>query len=132
MSTPLLDANGLIAWGDLDHEHHARLVHWLTDVPVVALCPITEGAWIRYAVRSGPLLSEAQELLRGLYDSGRATFWGDHLSYGDADLGRILGHKQVTDHYLAALAAAHDGYVATLDEPFATRHPQATLIPVLR
>ena len=43
------------------------------------------------------------------------------------DHSRLLGHRQVTDAYLLALATAHDGRFVTLDQPIsvdAVRHAE--------
>ncbi|PIY24780.1 MAG: hypothetical protein COZ10_06275 [Comamonadaceae bacterium CG_4_10_14_3_um_filter_60_75] len=45
-------------------------------------------------------------------------FWPDSLSLrtsGLVDWSRVLGHNQITDVYLLALAKAHQGCLATLD-----------------
>lgn len=42
----------------------------------------------------------------------------------------MIGHRQVTDAYVAALAAPHRGRLATLDSALAAQLPQiCTLIP---
>ena len=46
-------------------------------------------------------------------------FWPDDISLLDpqiADSARIHGPRQITDVYLLALAAAHDGQFVTFDE----------------
>jgi len=46
------------------------------------------------------------------------VFWPDSLSLMDSDRvdsSRLLGHGQVTDSYLLALAIAHQGQLATFD-----------------
>jgi hypothetical protein len=58
-------------------------------------------------------------------------FWSDDLSYLDVDLSRVLGHRQVTDAYLAGLARVHDARLATFDAGLAGAHPDvADLVPV--
>jgi len=45
-------------------------------------------------------------------------FWPDSLSLrtkGLVDWSRVLGHNQITNIYLLALAKAHQGCLATLD-----------------
>jgi len=50
-------------------------------------------------------------------------FWADDLSYAQADLGNIIGHKQVTDAYLVALTRSRsDAKLATLDMALALAH----------
>jgi uncharacterized protein len=42
----------------------------------------------------------------------------------------IVGHRQVSDAYLAELARRHDGRVVTLDKGFAARNADvAELVP---
>ena len=42
------------------------------------------------------------------------VFWPDDIGYADASLRGVIGHRQVTDAYLAALAEHHGAVVATL------------------
>jgi uncharacterized protein len=96
----------------------------------LVLCPITEGAMVRYLVRSGESAASAMQLLRALRDSPKTDFWADSVSYADASLGHVVGHRQMTDAYLASLAASHAKQLATLDEGLAGSLPQfAFLIP---
>jgi len=51
------------------------------------------------------------------------TFWPDNISlldYSKIDLMRLLTPAQVTDSYLLALAQAHGGKLATLDQRLVT------------
>jgi len=47
------------------------------------------------------------------------------LSYVDADLTQVIGHRQVTDAYLVSLVRHHgpDARLATLDEGLAKLYP---------
>ena len=127
--TYLLDANVLIALTVAEHEHHVRVSTWLSTVDLVALCPVVEGSLVRFLVRLGEAVEVAREILRSLHGNPRCAFWPDELSYADADLSHVRGHRQVTDAYLAALAARHDGAVlATLDEGLARDRPAHTLL----
>ena len=57
-------------------------------------------------------------------------FWPDDLSYQDVPVRGVIGHRQVTDAYLAQLARKNKGRVATFDKGFAGLHPDVTdLIP---
>jgi predicted nucleic acid-binding protein len=60
-------------------------------------------------------------------------FWPDSLSYVNADLGHVRGHRQLTDAYLVSLAAGRVGTaVATLDEGLARELPDLTrLVPAI-
>jgi len=48
------------------HEHHDRASEWLGQVEAFAVCPIVEGALVRFVVRLGESASTAIELLRGV------------------------------------------------------------------
>ena len=94
-----------------------------------ALCPIVEGPLIRFLVRLGQSPATGQAVLDGLYASTRCEFWPDDLSYRGAVLTHVAGHRQVTDGYLAAVAAGNDAVLATLDEGLARARPEhVTLI----
>ena len=112
----LLDANAVIALVIAEHEHHARVAAWTTGVDRIALCPITEGALVRYLIRVGETAMTASKLLTLLRESPRAEFWPDSMSYVDVALEHVTGHRQVTDAYLASLATSRAARLATLDE----------------
>lgn len=114
-ATYLLDANALIALVVSDHEHHDKAARWASGNREIALCPIVEGALARFLVRAGEGHATAVAILSGLYGSPRCVFWPDSISYTAADLGHVVGHRQVTDAYLAALAASRGCRLATFD-----------------
>lgn len=122
----LLDANVLIAALTAEHEHHERASRWLVGVNTVAVCPITEGAFVRFMVRIGERATTASRVLAQLRTVDRFEFWADDQSFADIDLGGVVGHRQVTDTYLAALAVAHGGLLATFDNGLQQSHPDAT------
>jgi toxin-antitoxin system PIN domain toxin len=125
----LLDANVLIALTVAEHEHHARASNWMAGIDRFALCPVVEGALVRFLVRIGERASVATRLLRQVHALRGCEFWSDGLSYADADLHHVRGHRQVTDAYLVSLAAAQPGAkLATLDEALARQLPEATLL----
>ena len=125
----LLDANVLIASTVAEHEHHVRVSRWLSTVDRVAVSPVVEGALVRFLVRVGESAAAARAVLRSLQADPRCEFWPDKLSYADADLDHVRGHRQVTDAYLAAAVATHDGaLVATLDQGLARARPAHTLL----
>lgn len=117
--TYLLDANVLIALVVTDHEHHHRASRWFTTVDRVGITPTIEGALVRFTVRMGAGRDAATTVLSGMYATERCEFWPDTLSYTHADLTHVIGHRQVTDAYLAATAAAHGARLATFDEELA-------------
>jgi uncharacterized protein len=130
VTTYLLDANVLIALTVTEHEHHVRASRWAAQIERFALCPMVEGALIRFLVRIGESATAATEVLRRVHALPGVDFWPDSLSYVDAGLGHVRGHRQVTDAYLASLAAANECALATLDESLAEASPdKVVLIP---
>jgi hypothetical protein len=126
----LLDANAVIALVIAEHEHHGRVTAWIAQTDRIALCPITEGAMVRYLIRVGETAATASQLLTALRQSPRVDFWPDSISYTDAALEHVTGHRQVTDAYLASLAASHQARLATLDKALAAELGRAAdLIP---
>lgn len=133
MTTYLLDANVVIALTVAEHEHHARATRWAAGVTSFALCPIVEGALVRFLVRMGETHLTASAALRAIRERPGYDFWADGLSYTDADLTGVRGHRQVTDAYLAALTRSHDSArLATLDEGLVELAPDvAHLLPAI-
>ena len=128
--TFLLDANVLIALTVAEHEHHDRASTWLAGVDRFALCPVVEGALLRFLLRMGESSETAVRILQGVHSNPRASFWPDSVSYLDIDCSDIRGHQQVTDVYLAGLAASHRGWLATFDRALGQHRPDDThLIP---
>ncbi|TFV62741.1 PIN domain-containing protein [Geodermatophilus sp. DF01-2] len=127
--TVLLDANVLIALVVVDHVHHGTVESWLAeDSTPFATCPVTQGALLRHLLRGGADAAEALSLLRGWTSSERHEFWPDDLGHGDVDLRGVVGHRQVTDAYLAGLARVRGGRLATLDRGLALLHPDVALL----
>lgn len=125
----LLDANVLIALGDHDHVHHVPVRRWFRarDEVVFATCPITQGALVRMLLQRGKRsIDQALNILQGFVDHPAHQFWPDDLDYAAVRWGGVLGHRQVTDAYLAALARKHGGRLATLDRGLALLHDDVT------
>lgn len=125
----LLDANVLIALVVEEHEHHERATRWVATVDAFALCPVVEGALVRYLVRTGDGAAAASQVLRAVHALPACDFWPDSLSYATADLSAVRGHRQVTDAYLVGLVAASGGArLATLDLALAQAHGDLALL----
>ncbi len=128
----LIDSNLLIGVAVDDHEHHGVAARWFAEqTGPIATCPITEGALVRHIVRNGRSMASALAFLTALVEREDHEFWPDDLRYADVPTTGVIGHRQVTDAYLAQLTRQHQGRVATLDKGFAAVHPDvAELVPV--
>ncbi len=126
--TDLLDANVLIALSDAEHVHHGAVEEWFARSPSFATCPVTQGALLRHSLRRGADVAEATDVLGSVTSSERHEFWPDDLGYGDVDLRGVVGHRQVTDAYLAALSRARGGRLATVDRGLSLLHPDVALL----
>jgi toxin-antitoxin system PIN domain toxin len=126
--TYLLDANLLIALTVEEHEHHERASSWASNIDELAICPIVEGALVRFLVRLGESAAAATDVIHRIHEMRSCQFWPDSVSYSDVELSHVVGHRQVTDAYLASLANARNGTLATLDEGLASSLPDRTLL----
>ena len=130
--TVLLDGNVLIALTVADHVHHAQAERWLADRPTqtFATAPITQGTLLRILIRNSVSAIDAIALMTSTTTDPRHTFWADDLPYDSMTLRGVIGHRQVTDSYLASLARKRGGRIATFDAGFAaSHHDVAELIP---
>lgn len=129
MTGYLLDANLLIALCVSEHEHHELARQWMANVSEFATCPIVEGALVRYLVRIGVDRRSISQILSGISARPGYHHWSDAVSYRKVDLGKVRGHRQVTDAYLVSLAQSHDGWqLATLDQGLAENYPDQALL----
>jgi uncharacterized protein len=128
----LLDANVLIALVVDDHVHHGQAEAWFAASGTgFATCPITQGSLIRLLIRGGQSAQSARSVLQEIISNPRHEFWPDSASYHDIPVAGIIGHRQVTDAYLAHLARSYSARLATFDQALARLHADvADLIPV--
>lgn len=108
--------------------HHEPAEQWFSQRRGrFATCPITQGALVRLVVRHGATADQAAALLGGVTRHKAHVFWPDDLDYGDVPMAAVIGHRQVTDAYLAELARHHGGQLATFDDGLAALHPDVAL-----
>jgi uncharacterized protein len=125
----LLDVNLLVALLDEGHMHH-DIVQALIAKPKIkiATCALTENGVLRVMnlpayssfgpVGFEPIRKQLNQLSKDLDHE----FWPCDISLRDAtniQWDRIMGHNQITDLYLLALAVKHKGAIATLDHRIA-------------
>ncbi len=120
----LLDVNVLVALMWPKHVHHNLAKDWfkLHRSAGFRTCPFTQAGALR--IFSNPRYSsdratlvDAVEVLSRFINLPEHSFWQADLPVIRAiELsGRISGHQQITDAYLAAIAISHGGVLATLD-----------------
>lgn len=129
----LLDGNVLVALSLRSHLHHHAAHAWFrAKKREFATCASTEGTLLRVLMGPHAELSagEAWGVLAHIRALDGHHFWADALSYLEVPTKGIVGHRQVTDAFLAQLARKHRGKVATFDVGFARLQPDATeLVP---
>lgn len=130
--TVLLDANVLIALLVAEHVHHKPAEAWFEGVTgPFATCPSTQGSLMRLLIRDGQPAATARNVIRDMSAHPRHEFWPDDVSYSDVPTAGIVGHRQVTDAYLAQLTRVRHGRLATFDEGMAKLHHDVVdIIPV--
>ena len=120
----LLDINVLLALTWPSHVLHPQAQEWFARNRAAGFrtCPLTEIGFVR--ISSNPSFTSqavsppaAMSLLKRITSMSGHEFWPDDLEVSRAipvDLP-LVGHRQVTDAYLVALAASRGGVLATLD-----------------
>lgn len=120
----LLDVNVLIALLDEAHIHHVQATSWLERniQHGWSTCPITQNGCIR--IMSQPAYPGAlpvavvQERLAEAAENSDHEFWPDDVNFLKKDglvWTKVLGHRQVTDAYLLAMAVHNKGCLVTMD-----------------
>ena len=123
MTRHLLDANVLIALGVPNHQHEPAAQRWLASNERIATCSITQMSLIRMLVRAGASGPAAVRLTEAVVAYRNHQFWDDPIRPDRENMRAVIGHRQVSDFYLAALARHHGGRLATFDHGLAAAHP---------
>jgi uncharacterized protein len=121
----LLDVNVWVALFDDAHIQNAQARKLFKQPKLkIATCALTENGVLRvlnlpgYAKRAPPGFELVrQKLVLACADIDH-EFWPCSLSLRNEkvlDWTRIMGHNQITDAYLLALAVEHEGALATFD-----------------
>lgn len=121
----LLDVNVLIALAWPSHVHHAVAHRWFSERRSLgwATCPTTESGFVRVSSSAAVIPHavapvEAMELLGQITHLRGHEFWADDVRGvvgPELDGSLVVGHRQVTDAHLLALALSRGGVLATLD-----------------
>lgn len=125
MAAALLDVNVLVALFTEAHVHHQIAHDWFADQAAGgwASCPMTENGLIRILgnprrVEQHIPIAQVVALLDRFRRNTKHQFWPDEVSLIDrrlVDVDAIVGHQQVADVYLLALAVRRRGRLVTLD-----------------
>src|SRR5688572_26422356 len=103
--TYLLDVNALIAAIWKNHPDHATIDAWLAGKKL-ATCPISQVGFLRISTNPKALnadMTATRQLLEAFLQKHGAQFVADDLSPLKSSAQKS---EQVTDHYLAELAAS--------------------------
>jgi toxin-antitoxin system PIN domain toxin len=138
----LLDVNLLIALAWPSHVHHHLAQKWFAKKRAAGFrtCPLTQIGFVR--ISSNPKFTadavsphQALTLLERITNLPEHKFWPADLALSDAvsKLDPLVGHRQLTDAYLMAVARARRGVLATLDRgALALAGPNAQSVELLR
>ena len=110
----LVDVNVLLAAIWSQHPQHTLTFDWLAGKEIV-LCPLAELGFVRISTHKKAFnfpMDKTRELLATFTTERQATRIADDLPVLES---RPEKSEQVTDHYLADLAAKHGLKFATLD-----------------
>ncbi|MBL9139069.1 MAG: hypothetical protein JNK85_24590 [Verrucomicrobiales bacterium] len=121
----LLDVNVLIAAIWRDHSNHRRADAW-THGRAMAVCPIVELGFLRISTHPKGLCSAmpgARRLLQDFICQHDVEFVGCDMAALESKAG---SSDEVTDQYLAELAARNGMKLATLDRVI--NHPAVEII----
>ena len=126
----LLDVNVLIALLDAGHASHALAMDWLVGCrgDGWASCPITQNGCIRIMSSPGYPDPLPAAMVAGRLEEAASSpeheFWPCDMSLLDSqafDWSYLLGHRQITDMYLLALAVHNTGRFVTFDRRIETK-----------
>jgi uncharacterized protein len=121
----LLDVNVLVALLDEGHVHHAIAQALIAKPKLkIATCALTENGVLRlmnlpgYSIYGPAGFDAVRTQLQRLCNDIDHAYWPCDVSLRNdpsVQWSRIMGHNQITDVYLLALAVKHSGALATLD-----------------
>jgi len=124
-SVHLLDGNVLYALIDQAHVHHAPARQWFSSLSGgFATCPVTQGTLVRLVMRlGGHGVEQALALLGVVTAHAKHHFWPDMLPYDKVRWHGVMGHRQVTDAYLAGFGPAAWGQARQFRQKAGRLHP---------
>jgi toxin-antitoxin system PIN domain toxin len=136
----LLDVNVLIALAWPNHQFHRAATERMGLTTRWATCALTELGFVRISSNPGAIPgaktpAQAAALLSLMVKDSRHVFLqslpspvAGHMAPG---LEKILGHQQITDAYLLALAGRHGATLLTFDARLKHFAPSPSALEVL-
>lgn len=132
----LPDVNVLVALAWPNHVHHESARAWFgaSHRKGWATCPVTESGFVRVSsnrkvIPAARRPGDAILVLREMTALAGHVFWADETSIARSRWiapERLVGHGQVTDAHLCAVALAHGGRLVTFDGGIADVLPPGT------
>ena len=138
MKPALLDTNVLLALAWPNHQHHAAVHRWfrLEAGHGWASCAVTQLGFVRLS--SNPAYTpaavppeQAAALLRELLSHKKHRFWPSPDASQPSIYRQTLGHQQVNDAYLVAVARRQRGRLVTLDSRLPVHAEDKALVSVI-
>jgi len=140
----LLDVNVLLALAWPNHQfHHAARARLASEETIWASCALTQLAFVRLFVTPAVVgvakpVQEALDVLTVMVSDPRHVFWEamPALTTGDGEDAEdafrwVLGHRQINDAYLLALAHRHQARLLTFDQRLAALSRHADAVEVI-
>lgn len=139
----LLDVNVLVALAWPNHVLHGVAQRWFArlDGKPWATTTGTESSFVRVSLNpqvaadQAVSWSSALDMLASMRSTAGHQWWPDDVDLLASTLARrapVVGHRQVPDVHLAALAASRGGRLATLDEAIThALHPEDRSVVVV-
>ena len=138
MKAALLDVNVLLAMAWPSHQHHAEAHAWFARESRHGWATIasTQVAFVRLS--SNPAYTadavppgEAAGLLAALLAHPRHRTWASLEARDPEIFARALGHQQVNDAYLVAVARQEGARLVTFDRRLVAHDPTGRVVQVI-
>ena len=135
MKVSLLDTNVLLALAWPNHQHHTAAHDWFSAQSRHgwASCAFTQIGFIRLSTDPAytPAAVSPQEaalLLDELLQHKNHHFWSSPSAATPEAYSRALGHHEVNDAYLAAVARRQKGRLITFDARASAHEPDVVVV----
>jgi uncharacterized protein len=135
----LLDTNVLLALAWPNHQHHAEAHAWFAAHAERgwATCAFTQLGFVRLSANPAYTADavsprDAAALLREWTRLKSHHFWASPAADDPAIYVRSIGHQQVNDAWLVAVARHHKGRLVTLDSRLAAHALQEGQVQVIK